>query len=75
MPQWYLIIFVGISESLHAFDESRFNISFSVFCFGIQLNLKYLFVLLLFTASILGCFLHCSIDLIIGSEYCRYLLH
>ena len=49
-----LIIFVGISKSWCALDESIFNISFSVFDFEMLLNLKYLFVLLLFAAMILG---------------------
>ena len=54
MSEIDFIAFVGISESWHAFDESRFNISFSISDFEILLNLKYLFVLLLFLATILG---------------------
>ena len=68
MSELDLINFVGISESWHAFDESRFNISFSISGFEILLNVKYLFVLLLFIAAILGWFLYCSIDLAIGSS-------
>ena len=68
MSELDLMTFVGISESWHAFDESRFNISFSVSVFEILLNLKYVFVLLLFTATILRSFLYCSIDLAIGSS-------
>ena len=49
-----LITFVCISESWHAFEESRFNISFSISAFEIVLNLKYLFVVLLFIGKILG---------------------
>ena len=67
MSEIDFIAFVGISESWHAFDESRFNISFSISDFEILLNLKYLFVLLLFLATILGWYLYCSIDLVIGS--------
>ena len=54
MSEFDLITFVRISESWHAFDESRFNISFSISAFEILLNLKYLYVLLLFIATILG---------------------
>ena len=68
MSGWDLITFVGISESWHAFDESRFNISFSISAFEILLNLKYLFAVLLFIATILGWFLYCSIDLAMGSS-------
>ena len=68
MSECDLITFVGISESWHAFDEARLNTSFSISAFEILLNLKYLFVLLLFIATILGWFLYCSIDLPIGSS-------
>ena len=68
MSELDLITFVGISESWHAFNESRFNISFSISAFEILLNLKYLYVLLLFIATILGWFLYCSIYLAIGSS-------
>ena len=54
MFELYLITSVGISESWDAFDELRFNISFSVFGFEILLNLECLFVLLLFITVILG---------------------
>ena len=56
MSEFDLITSVGISESWQAFDESRFNISFSISAFEILLNWKYLFVLLLFIATILGWF-------------------
>ena len=68
MSEFDLITFVRISESCHAFDESRFNISFSISVFEILLNLKYLFIILLFIATILGWFLYCSIDLAMGSS-------
>ena len=68
MSELYLITFVGILESWHAFDESMFDIFVSISAFEILLNLKYLFVLLLFIATILGWFLYCSIDLAIGSS-------
>ena len=67
MSELDLITFVGISESWHAYDESRFNISFSISAFEILLNLKYVFVLFHFIATILGWF-YCSIDLAIGSS-------
>ena len=51
MSELDLMIFVGISESGHAFNESRFNISFSISDFEILLNLKYFFVLLLFIVT------------------------
>ena len=38
MSELDLITFVGISKSWHAFDESRFNISFSIFAFEILLE-------------------------------------
>ena len=57
MSELDLITFVGISESWHAFDVSRFNMSFSISAFEILLNLKYFFVLLLFIATVLGWFL------------------
>ena len=63
-----LIAFVGILESWHTFDESRFNFFFSISAFEILLNLKYLFVVLLFIATITGWFLYCSIDLAIASS-------
>ena len=68
MFELYLITSVGISESWDAFDELRFNISFSVFGFEILLNLECLFVLLLFITVILGWLLYSSIDLVIGSS-------
>ena len=68
MSEFGLLTFVGTSESWHAFDESRFNISFSISAFEMLLNLKYLFVLLFFIATILGWFLYCSIDLAMGSS-------
>ena len=43
MSELDLITFAGILESWHAFGESRFNISFSIFGFEVLLNLKYLF--------------------------------
>ena len=60
--------FFGISESWRAFDESRFNVSFSISDFEILLNLKYLFLFLLFIATMLGWILYCSDDLVIGSS-------
>ena len=63
-----LITFVGISESWHDFDVSRFKIFFSISAFEILWNLKYLFAVLLFIATILGWFLYCSIDLAAGSS-------
>ena len=68
MSELDVITYVGLSESWYAFHESRFNISFSISAFEILLNLKYLFVLLLFIATILGWFLYCSTDLAIGSS-------
>ena len=49
-------------------SQASFNISFSISAFEILLNLKYLFVLLLFITTILGWFLYCSIDHAIGSS-------
>ena len=74
MSEFDLITFVGISESWHAFDESRFNISFSISAFEILLNLKYLFVLLPFVATILGWFLYVLLILLLDAQYDRYLL-
>ena len=56
-----LIIFVGISESWYI------NISLSISHFEMLLNLKYLFVILLFIATIQGQFLYCSIHLVMES--------
>ena len=63
MSEFDLITFVDMSESWHAFDVSKFNISFSISAFEILLNLKYFFVLLLFIATVLGWFLYCSVIL------------
>ena len=46
------IVTSGISESWHAFHESKFNIYFSISSFEILLNLKHLFLLLIFIATI-----------------------
>ena len=43
MSELHLIISVGISESLHVFEESRLYVSFEIL-----LHLKCLFVLLRF---------------------------
>ena len=67
MSELDLITFVGISKSWHAFDESRFNISFSISVFEILLSLKYIFVLLLFITTYSYDF-YCSIDFAIGSS-------
>ena len=53
MSELDLITFVGILEPWHAFDKSKFNVSFSISVFEILLNLKHLFMLLLFVAMIL----------------------
>ena len=74
MSELDLISFVSTLESWHAFDESRFNISFSISAFEMLLNLKYLFVLLLFLGTILRWFLHCSIDLALNIQEDQYLL-
>ena len=68
MSELDVITYVGLSESWYAFHESRFNISFSISAFEILLNLKYLFVVSLFIATILGWFLYRSIDLATGSS-------
>ena len=51
--KWDLITFVRISKSWHAFDESRFDVSFSISGFEIlkYLILKHLFVLVLLIGS------------------------
>ena len=68
ISEFDLMTFIGISESWHTFDESRFNVSSSTSAFEILLNLKYLFVSLTFIAMILGWLLYCYIDLAIGSS-------
>ena len=65
MSELNLIIFIGILESWHAFEELRFNISFSILSFEILLNVKYLLVLLLFFATIIGWFSYCSTDAVV----------
>ena len=56
--------FFGISESWRAFDESRFNVSFSISDFEILLNFKYLFVCLLFIATMLWWSCYWILDMI-----------
>ena len=53
MCKWDLITFVRISKSWHAFDELRFDVSFSISGFEIlkYLILKHLFVLVLLIGS------------------------